>query len=235
MMIASTDGGRGIRATPNTRASCPECGQRVIAKCGPILTWHWAHWSLGDCSNQGETEWHREWKAWAYENGCQIEHKIVEGFRADVVTPNGRVVELQSKALPVETTRERESAYLGRLTWLIKVEEDRIVFGKHLNNGGRGFRWKNGPKRLSFCKAPLVLHLIREDGVGVELFAIAKMALREGFYSDAERLIGWGRFVDAESLFEIRRQHRFCAKHHSFFCPCVASHLYTEREAALWP
>ena len=35
--------GEKIKATPNAKAVCEHCNDEVIAKCGDVISWHWAH------------------------------------------------------------------------------------------------------------------------------------------------------------------------------------------------
>ena len=53
-----------IKAAPKKEAICPTCLKEVIAKCGRIKVWHWAHKSKLDCDSfsEPETEWHINWK-----------------------------------------------------------------------------------------------------------------------------------------------------------------------------
>ena len=43
MLLALLDGERVPPAGTGDRGACPRCGVAVIAKAGPLVTWHWAH------------------------------------------------------------------------------------------------------------------------------------------------------------------------------------------------
>jgi competence CoiA-like predicted nuclease len=43
LLFATVGGTPKVRATPGARASCPFCARFMIAKCGEINVWHWAH------------------------------------------------------------------------------------------------------------------------------------------------------------------------------------------------
>lgn len=47
MQIAEKEGNR-VTPSPGAVAVCPNCRQNVIAKCGNVNVWHWAHKSA-DC------------------------------------------------------------------------------------------------------------------------------------------------------------------------------------------
>ncbi len=231
MLIAIHDGISQL-ASPGTRGTCPGCGARVIAKCGEIMTWHWAHDVGSTCAYAQESEWHREWKRWAYDRGCEIE-KVIGDHRADIVTPTGRVVELQSAGLEPAQIRARESHYKNMI-WIARVTEDqhdRIHIGKDLNGGGKGFWYKRGPKWLASTKLPLYLHLERDDALwNVRVRLIDK----ESQWGTSQRLLGRAWPAQRSAICEIPVGGRFCAKHSSHFCPCVAAHLYDSEKAALW-
>ena len=249
MLLAQTDDYRAIRASPGGNASCPECGQPVLAKCGQVLVWHWAHHAgSAHCPHSGgETAWHLNWKAWAHDHGCQVEKAVVEGFRADIVTPSGGIVELQSKALDPEQVAAREFAYGQRLIWICLVKEDepgeRLRLGGQLNNGGRGFWWRRGPKRLTFHKKPVYLDTDETAIDDATLWQVKKIDLvdRETQWGTSKRMTGWAMPVNAHQVFHIERLHRepkwaFCSKHHSHFCPCAYPRLYENDHAgaAAW-
>jgi len=86
----------GSLATPGARSTCPGCGGELVAKCGRIVTWHWAHLAA-DCDpwSEPESEWHRRWKFWFLSHpGVRVEVPMAE-HRADVVLADGRIVELR--------------------------------------------------------------------------------------------------------------------------------------------
>jgi competence CoiA-like predicted nuclease len=111
------------------------------------VTRHWAHIAR-ECDPwaQPETEWHRGWKLHFLRAGAHIEVVMGERreHRADVLLPNGRVIELQSGFLSVEQIAEREAFYGQRLVWLYRCDwQERLHFGR------RGFWWKHGAKSMA--------------------------------------------------------------------------------------
>lgn len=80
---------------------CPDCGERLVARRGDLIAWHWAHRPCGAARTRcglGETEWHLKWKL-AYSNlpGWEVEHPVeIQGrrYRLDAVNVvTGRVRE----------------------------------------------------------------------------------------------------------------------------------------------
>ena len=63
MIFANDAKGNRIVAAPGQMAVCPSCNGEVVAKCGKIKVWHWAHLSA-DCDpwSEGMTEWHIGWQ-----------------------------------------------------------------------------------------------------------------------------------------------------------------------------
>lgn len=118
-------------AMPGMRGECPTCGGELIAKCGEIVEWHWAHTSA-DCDHwsEPETEWHSKWKE-CFPLECR---EVTVGMhRADVLIA-GQVIEFQHSPISASEIRERKN-YYGSLTWVID---------------GRGFRGRflvNRPKQ----------------------------------------------------------------------------------------
>ena len=185
MQIALNSTGQRIVAAKGLTAMCPCCRTRVVAKCGEIKIWHWAHESLKDCDawSEGETRWHAGWKSKWPE--VQREVVLTSAHRADVLTKDGHVIEFQSRMLSPEEFRERETFYGSRsrgLVWVIKAngsyENDRLqIVDKHTH---ANFRWRWEPKSLLSCQAPVFLHF----STG-QLLEIART------YSG--RVRGWGR------------------------------------------
>jgi hypothetical protein len=119
MLYANGNQGR-IQATPGTQANCSCCGNELLAKCGEIKQWHWAH-QAGDCDPwyEPESEWHLGWKA-LRADAEQTEVTIKRDgiiHRADIVCADGTVLELQHSSISPEEIRERERFY-GKIAWL---------------------------------------------------------------------------------------------------------------------
>ena len=124
MIYALGKSGKRIRPEKTgQRATCPCCETEVMSKCGDITVWHWAHISA-DCDrwSEGETAWHIQWKLFLEkEYGARTEVTIERDgkvHRADVVLPDGTVVEVQHSALSAKAVAERERFY-GRVVWVI--------------------------------------------------------------------------------------------------------------------
>lgn len=96
MRIAIKDFERA-EASPGDRGYCPTCLNKVIAKCGDVMTWHWAH-EQNDCDpwSEGETEWHLRRKS---KFPTQWQEVTIGNHRADVKTPD-YVIEFQHSLIP---------------------------------------------------------------------------------------------------------------------------------------
>lgn len=168
-----------LKATSKDRANCSLCNKEVIAKCGEIKIWHWAHKSNIDCDDwfEPESEWHLNWKD-EFPKECQEvtikkcvsdycnEEKYTHNHngedhgdcmdceekihRADIKI-NNQVIELQNSPLSSDKIIEREEFY-GNMIWLLN--------GKKLCKGIRmkrekeviNFRWYHPPKSWWFAK-----------------------------------------------------------------------------------
>jgi len=131
----------GERSEPKPKliGKCPLHGCEVIAKCGPIKMWHWAHKSKSDCDNwkENETEWHRDWK-----NCFPVEWQEIpverngKKHRADVQTCHSWVIEFQHSYLNPEEINARETFY-EKLVWVVDGRGKNNIkqFEKALNRG----------------------------------------------------------------------------------------------------
>lgn len=125
MMIATRDGIRDAQPEPRGRAACPLCSAAVVAKCGRIVVWHWAHESKTDCDPWAETPgpWHRQWQ----ESVSLGQREVVIGaHRADIVSPSGYVIELQDSVISPDEIAEREHYYAAHtpgMVWVFNVAE----------------------------------------------------------------------------------------------------------------
>lgn len=143
--------------SPGSRARCVDCDMVLIAKCGEISVWHWAHESGGDIciGSGGEGAWHRAWKAWAELQGATTE--VIEGtHRADIMWPDGRVYEMQSTYLSAVDIRKREDHWGDRLTWIYRFTPGRW---DRLTNIGEGwFVWRRPATSMALHERPVIWH-----------------------------------------------------------------------------
>jgi competence CoiA-like predicted nuclease len=127
-----------VAASPQDRAFCPCCHDVVIAKCGTLVTWHWAHKAF-DCDPwyEPESQWHLDWKS---KFPAHFQEVVVGCHRADIKTSR-LVVELQASCISPEEIYEREHFYSAML-WLLKGED----FAKNMSLRPKEryttFRWK---------------------------------------------------------------------------------------------
>lgn len=150
-----------VEATPKGRADCPTCGGELRAKCGKIVTWHWAHVAK-DCDpwSEGESAWHLGWKMLAHPENREV---VMGPHRADLVSYRGTVIELQHSAISVDEITERERFYGDDMVWVI----DAAPFAKNLDirrkNGDGGeylsFRWRHPRKTLLSIQSALFFDL----------------------------------------------------------------------------
>ncbi len=125
MQLAIVNNNR-VEAFPGGHGYCPFCGAKMIAKCGPRIMHHWAHFRLKTCDPwwENETTWHRKWKNF-YPIECrEVIHVAKDGeiHRADIKTPTGIIIEVQHSAISDKERQAREGFY-GNLVWIIDGKE----------------------------------------------------------------------------------------------------------------
>ena len=173
-----------FEAAPKGRGFCPQCGEEVIAKCGQINIWHWAHRNNFDCVSETETKWHREWKELFPESMREVS---VHGHRADVKTPR-KVIEFQNSSLSVDDIWDREEEY-GDMVWVINGVEFRENFILRDKPYGYSFRWKR-PRQVWFnASQPIYIDNLWPNARPGSLFLIKKL-------HDELPCGGWGDFVN---------------------------------------
>ena len=140
MKLALVNGQRQ-EAHPNLSGECPGCESPMIARCGEVRVWHWAHLGHRHCDRwwEPETEWHRNWKDRFPVDWQEIVHHAEDGERhiADVKTNHGWVIEFQHSYIKPEERRSREAFY-QKLVW--------VVDGLRRKTDGAQFRraWEEG-------------------------------------------------------------------------------------------
>jgi competence protein CoiA len=122
MKLAVVEGEQRREAQPTLSATCPVCGDAMIAKCGQLRVWHWAHRGTRTCDHwwEPETEWHRAWKN-LFPEGCQEiiqTSKDGEKHIADVKTEHGVVLEFQHSSLGRDERESREIFYQN-MVWVV--------------------------------------------------------------------------------------------------------------------
>lgn len=111
--------------SPEEKGVCQCCNRPVIAKCGDIRRWHWAHEANSRCDGwyENESEWHRNWKIPFGEIYSEV---VIEkdGKRhiADILTKDNIVIELQNSKISQHTIIEREKFYGERMLWILNGE-----------------------------------------------------------------------------------------------------------------
>ena len=142
---------------PGARALCIECPVPtvLIAKCGEINAWHWAHPGNAICSGEGEGAWHQAWKMWSQQYGATVE-MIDNPHRADIVWPDGAIYECQTNYTDAATIRKREEHYGDRLTWIYRWLPGRF---DRLRNVGEGwFKWNRPAPSMGLHERPVIWH-----------------------------------------------------------------------------
>lgn len=101
------------------RGLCSLCRSTVIAHCGKVKAWHWQHERRDDCDPWAEpaamTDWHLNWQ-----NEVPLDRRevIIGGHRADIVTPSGRVCEVQHSPLRYQDIEARGDCYGRDMLWI---------------------------------------------------------------------------------------------------------------------
>lgn len=133
--------GQRQEAHPNLSGQCPSCGQTLIAKCGEIKMWHWAHKGRRTCDPwwENESEWHRAWKGRFPASWQEVVHQSNNGEKhiADVKTDQGWAIEFQHSQINPEERRSRNIFY-PKLIWIVdgtRRKRDRAQFINALNGG----------------------------------------------------------------------------------------------------
>jgi competence protein CoiA len=195
-MLTATIGEKRVAARHGLQAVCPGCRAPVIAKCGEIKAWHWSHLATSDCDPWFEPEcaWHLAWKRGTPADRVEV---VMGPHRADMVCPDGTVIELQHSSLSPAQVRERETFY-GRMIWMVDTRD----FEKNLNLRDRGnyvsFRWL-WPRQWMFS---ITKRLIWDFGAGLfegwkedRLFEVRKLYHKVPCG-------GWGQWLDEGEFLE---------------------------------
>lgn len=166
-----------VRPQSNTFGTCPTCSGKVHSKCGEINEWHWAHYKRQNCDlwYESESNWHLDWKM-TFGKDCaeQVIKKNGEVHRADVLTKQDVVIELQNSPIRKGVISEREEFYGERMLWLINgshfksnflIYDLEGIFNKWVSvhnqsrstEGRKGFQWSYARRSWAEVKRPVFI------------------------------------------------------------------------------
>src|SRR5882672_936412 len=135
--------GQRQEAQPNLSGQCRGCGRPMVARCGEVRVWHWAHKGRLLCDPwwENEAEWHRAWKDQFPPDWQEVVHHADDGERhiADVKTGDGWVIEFQYSYLKPEERLSRDDFY-PNLIWVVSTtrrKRDRAQLIRAWEDGGR--------------------------------------------------------------------------------------------------
>lgn len=187
MQYAINENKERIQATPAVKATCECCKSEVLAKCGTINIWHFAHKNTEDCDDwyEPESEWHRNWKEFFPERNREV---VIDKHRADLKI-NDLIIELQNSPINSKTIIERELFYKNMI-WIINTEKFIKNFYIHKKENYYTFKWSHPRKTWNYAKCRLILDL-----GGNDLFEIKK--IYNNFW-------GWGKLINK---FEFISEH----------------------------
>lgn len=175
--LNANNGSVRIEPTPRAHALCPVCQQRVIAHCGKIRIWHWAHQKNCQCSDQwweNETDWHRHWKEEFPENWREVvlqDEATGEIHRADVKLQNsGLVLEFQHSAIDPQEFQSRVNIYRN-MVWVADARPSQFKrFMKRLIGGEGHFDLISGDEAKLDRRIKDVLHRVAVENF--ELYVV---------------------------------------------------------------
>jgi hypothetical protein len=128
-------------AQPHLSGKCPTCGHPMVAKCGEVKIWHWAHQGSRPCDPwwENETEWHRAWKGQFPVNWQEVVHQAENGEKhiADVKTDHGWVIEFQHSYIKPEERRSRDTFY-PKLVWVVDGARRKRDVAQFINAWNKG-------------------------------------------------------------------------------------------------
>lgn len=185
-------GGERVEAfASGARGVCPVCASPAVARCGSLVVHHWAHVGRArqDCDPWFEPEgpWHRRWKSLVSSERQEV---VIGQHRADLVLPNGAVVELQHSTISGKTIGDRESYYAaatGRsMCWVFDATESKD-FRLSVNLDSGAATWACRRRDVRQCRERAFI----DSGLAVD-GGFAMMVSRERVYS-SKAIADWIR------------------------------------------
>lgn len=199
MQFAERDNKR-ITASPGEKGTCPLCQQEMIAKCGDIKIWHWAHKSLDICDEfkEPETEWHRKWKEHFSEKQREVIIKKGNDYHiADIKNQHEMVIEFQNSPISFDDIRKRESFYTpsvypNRMLWVFNCKDS----VDKMERTASGIRWYAPKRNWKYCRQPVYLDC------GSELFHVETKDVDISYDGDIPIWEVSGEFINKKFLIE---------------------------------
>ena len=161
MWLANTPNGLREARYSRERGICPGCQEEVVGKCGPLMPNHWSHLAGSDCDTWSEpmTQWHKDWQAAAPTYRREVP---LGPHRADIVTADGRIYEIQHSALSWDDIERREDFYSVDLVWLWDAreawDEKRIDITSEEGREVK-FYWPQSRRSIGRCRRVVLLDL----------------------------------------------------------------------------
>ena len=215
-----------VRPEPNTFGTCPSCGGKVHSKCGDVNEWHWAHYNGENCDSwyEPESHWHLDWKmTFGMECAEQVIRKNDKVHRADILTMQNVVIELQNSPIQKGVISEREKFYGEKMLWLINGNHFRSNFriydpdgpynrwiSKHNQSKGikgkKSFEWNYARKSWAEVKT----HVFIDFGTDTLFWVRYGMGTKNGvgvFVTKQDFILKYGGDYDYyQEQFELRRK-----------------------------
>jgi competence CoiA-like predicted nuclease len=142
IMIYGLLNGEKIEASPEVKnAKCQCCNSDLIAKCGDIKIWHFAHKTKNECSSWWKpmTEWHKNWQEQFPKNCREVVHKCQETGEkhiADVkiqIAGKELVIEFQNSPISKKEIKSRDLFYKD-IIWVLNGEKYEFYQSEHTRN-----------------------------------------------------------------------------------------------------
>jgi competence CoiA-like predicted nuclease len=119
-------------------ATCIDCGEEVVSKCGTLVSHHFAHKANSNCGTQfhdHKSEWHQQWQHTIIPAvpGKNVEVTIKNDAtikRADMISHANCVIEFQHSHLSLPERLEREGHYKN-IIWVVHSDKIKSRTWKH--------------------------------------------------------------------------------------------------------
>lgn len=212
---------------------CPACNGDILAKCGEINIWHWAHKNSDECSyeNESETYWHRYYKKYVPTEWIeQIIRAKGEMRRADILKPtypSPIAFEFQHSSISADEIRARENFYLNKakmgMIWIFDLQEKSIwqsgekIFQPRFHLYATGLRhdfkkddairfyWSNGQKSILHTTTKVYLDLGNYKNTDIHYLVSVQSFSDTGKFSGIGTLYSKEMFLNYELLFHLPR------------------------------